>query len=131
MTGWPDLSPPRLLVDVSLWSAELANLVAAIRRVSPFADSFHFDVSDAHFAPSLLFFPDLVRSLRPFTKRPFHVHLMVERSTALIPEFLISGADVITIHGEVGTSEVEAAIKAIAAEAVRQVWRCVWTRRSK
>lgn len=113
MSGWPDLPRTRLLADISLWSADLANLAAAIERMDPFADSFHLDVSDAHFAPSLLFFPDLVRALRPLTKRPFHVHLMVERPTALIADFVASGADAITVHAEAGESEVEAAIQAI------------------
>jgi ribulose-phosphate 3-epimerase len=111
--AWPDLPNTRLLADVSLWSANLANLAAEIQSLDPYADSFHLDVSDAHFAPSLLFFPDLVRALRPLTNRPFHVHLMVERPTSLIPEFLASGADVVTVHAEVGRSEAEAAIEAI------------------
>ena len=111
--GWQDLPHTRLLADVSLWSADLANLAAGIERIEPFADSFHIDVSDAHFAPSLLFFPDLVRAIRPLTKRPFHIHLMVERPTTLIEDFVASGADVITIHAEVGKSEAAAAIQAI------------------
>src|SRR5580658_9210181 len=96
--SWQDLPRTRLLTDVSLWSADLANLAAAIERVEPFADSYHFDVCDAHFAPTLLFFPDLLRALRPLTARPFHVHLMVERPTALIEDFVASGADLITVH---------------------------------
>ncbi|HYW44930.1 MAG TPA: ribulose-phosphate 3-epimerase [Bryobacteraceae bacterium] len=112
-SGWRDLPHTRLLADVSLWSADLANLAAGIERVEPFADSFHLDVSDAHFAPGLLFFPDLMRALRPLTKRPFHIHLMVERPTTLIEDFAASGADVITIHAEVGESEAAAAIQAI------------------
>ena len=112
-SGWQDLPRTRLLADVSLWSADLANLAAGIERVEPFADSFHLDVSDAHFVPSLLFFPDLVRALRPLTKRPFHIHLMVERPTTLVEDFVASGADVITIHAETGQSEASAAIQAI------------------
>jgi ribulose-phosphate 3-epimerase len=112
-SGCQDLPRTRLLADVSLWSADLANLAAEIERVEPFADSFHLDVSDAHFAPSLLFFPDLVCALRPLTKRPFHIHLMVERPTTLIEDFVASGADVITIHAEVGEFEAAAAIQAI------------------
>jgi ribulose-phosphate 3-epimerase len=96
-----------------LWSADLANLAAGIARIEPFADSFHIDVSDAHFAPGLLFFPDLVCALRPLTRRPFHIHLMVERPTTLIDDFVASGADVITIHAEVGKSEAAAALQAI------------------
>jgi len=112
-SGWRDLPRTRLLADVSLWSADLANLAAGIERVEPFADSFHLDVSDAHFAPSLLFFPDLVRALRPLTKRPFHIHLMVERPTTLVEDFVASGADAITVHAEAGKSEAAAAIQAI------------------
>ena len=112
-SGWQDLPRTRLLADVSLWSADLANLAAGIERVEPFADSFHLDVSDAHFAPSLLFFPDLMGAMRPLTKRPFHIHLMVERPTILIEDFVANGADAITVHAEVGESEAAAAIQAI------------------
>ena len=110
---WRDLPHARLLADVSLWSGDLSNLAASIGRVDSFADSYHLDVSDAHFAPTLLFFPDLVRALRPLTMRPFHVHLMVDRPTALIEEFLASGADAITVHAEVGECEASTAIEAI------------------
>jgi len=113
MKGWQDLPRTRLLADVSLWSANLANLAAGIERVDPFADSFHLDVSDAHFAASLLFFPDLIRALRPLSKRPFHIHLMVERPATMIEELVASGADVITVHAELGESKVDAAIEAI------------------
>ncbi len=113
MKGWQDLPPTRLLADVSLWSANLANLAAGVERVDPFADSFHLDVSDAHFAASLLFFPDLIRALRPLSKRPFHIHLMVERPATMIEELVASGADVITVHAELGESKVDAAIEAI------------------
>jgi ribulose-phosphate 3-epimerase len=109
-TGWQDLPRRHLLADVSLCSG-LANLAAGIERVEPFADSFHLDVSDAHFAPSLLFFPDLVRALRPLIKRPLHIHMLVERPTTLIEDFVASAADVITVHAEVGKSEAPAAIQ--------------------
>jgi ribulose-phosphate 3-epimerase len=108
-----DVPHSRLLADVSLWSADLANLAAEVRRLDPFADSFHLDVCDAHFAPGLLFFPDLVHALRPLTGRPFHVHLMAERPTSLIADFAAAGADLITVHAEAGESEVESAIDAI------------------
>jgi ribulose-phosphate 3-epimerase len=110
---WQNPEHTRLLADISLWSADLANLAASMERLEPFADSFHFDVSDARFAPSLLFFPDLIRALRPLTNRPFHVHLMVDRPTMFIEEFVACGADVITVHAEVGQSEAAAAIQAI------------------
>jgi ribulose-phosphate 3-epimerase len=112
-SSWQDPAHTGLLAEISLWSADLANLAAEIERLEPFADSFHLDVSDAHFAPSLLFFPDLIRALRPLTNRPFHIHLMVDRPTVLIDEFVACGADMITVHAEVGKAEAAAAIQAI------------------
>lgn len=91
-----------LRLDLSLWSADLANLQSEIARVEPFADSFHLDVCDGHFAPILLFFPDLVARLRPFTTKPFHLHLMATRPMDLLPAFLDAGVDEITVPLELG-----------------------------
>jgi ribulose-phosphate 3-epimerase len=109
--GWSHLPTDRLLADVSLWSADLANLQAAVRRLSPWADSFHLDAADAHFVPSLLFFPDLIRAIRPHTTVPFHVHLMAEYPSQLAAEFLDAGADLLTVHVENGEREASAAIE--------------------
>jgi len=100
------LPKSRLLMDFSLWSADLANLAGEIRRTEPFADCYHLDVADAHFVPGLLFFPDLVASLRPYTAKPFHVHLMVDQPTKLIPDFIQAGADIVTVHLESDEHEV-------------------------
>jgi len=99
------------LADVSLWSADLSNLEAAVRRVSPWADSFHLDAADGHFVPNLLFFPDLIRAIRPHTAVPFHVHLMADRPAILAAEFLDAGADLLTVHVENGEREAGAAIE--------------------
>jgi ribulose-phosphate 3-epimerase len=90
----------RLLADFSLWSCDLTNIGGDIRRTEPFADMYHIDVADGHFVPSLLFFPDLVAALRPMTRRPFHVHLMVARPSSLIGEFADAGASILTVHYE-------------------------------
>lgn len=84
--------------DLSLWSADLADLRGAVRRLQP--DAFHFDVSDNHFVPGLLFFPEIVKQLRPETKALFHVHLMTERPESLVEAFADAGADWITVHEE-------------------------------
>src|ERR1017187_527305 len=109
--GWSELPDDRLLIDVSLWSADLANLEAAARRLSPWADSFHLDAADGHFVPSLLFFPDLIRAIRPHTTVPFHVHLMAEYPSLVAGEFLDAGADLLTVHVENGEREAGAAIE--------------------
>jgi ribulose-phosphate 3-epimerase len=82
-----------LKCSTSLWSADLANLAAEIRRVEPYSERFHLDVADGHYVPNLLFFPDLVRALRPHTKVPFEVHLMVTDPLAWIMPFAEAGAD--------------------------------------
>lgn len=91
-----------LLLDVSLWSADLANLEKEIQRLEPFSDSFHFDAADGHFVPVLLFFPDLLARLRELTRAEFHVHLMATRPMDLLGAFLDAGADRITLPFEVG-----------------------------
>jgi ribulose-phosphate 3-epimerase len=111
MPGWSHLPTDRLLADVSLWSADLANLEAVVRRLSPWADSFHLDAADGHFVPSLLFFPDLIRAIRPHTAVPFHVHLMADSPSLLAPDFLDAGADLLTVHVENGEREAGAAIE--------------------
>jgi ribulose-phosphate 3-epimerase len=101
-------------LDVSLWSADLARLAEEIRRLEPFADSFHLDASDGTLARALLFFPDLIRAIRPITTRPLHVHLMAQRSARWVDDFAEAGADWITIHAEA----------ADAAEALERVRQC-------
>jgi ribulose-phosphate 3-epimerase len=91
---------PRLAADLSLWSADLGRLEEEVRGAEPHADSFHFDVADAHFVPSLLFFPEVVARLRTVTQAQFHVHLMVERPDLLCEPFLEAGADWVTVHVE-------------------------------
>ena len=91
-----------LLLDISLWSADLANLESEIRRLEPFADSFHFDAADGHFVPALLFFPDLIARLREMTRVPFHLHLMATRPLDLLDPFLDAGVDRVTVPIEIG-----------------------------
>lgn len=77
----------------SLWSADLCNLEAEIKRIEPYSDRFHIDVADGHYVPTLLFFPDLVQAMRPHTRLPFEVHLIVEQPWNWIDPFVEAGAD--------------------------------------
>lgn len=91
-----------LWLDVSLWSADLANLERDIRRLEPFADSFHLDAADGHYARTLLFFPDLVARIRLITAKPLHVHLFATRPMDLAPLFIAAGANWLTVPLESG-----------------------------
>jgi ribulose-phosphate 3-epimerase len=100
---WFDRLPQgRMLAEVSLWSADLGQLEADLLRVADGTDMFHIDVADGHFAPAMLFFPDLVARLRRVTAVPFHVHLMTADNVLLhqIEQFAEAGADLISVHAE-------------------------------
>lgn len=109
---WEKLPDSRLLVEVSLWSADPTRFSEEIKRMDEWVDLYHIDVSDAHFVPGLLFFADLVKALRPLTTRPFHVHLMTDNPLNHIADFAEAGADLISVHAENGPF-VPAALDAI------------------
>jgi ribulose-phosphate 3-epimerase len=82
-----------LKCSTSLWSADLANLATEIKRVEPYSERFHLDVADGHYVPTMLFFPDLVKSIRKHTARPLEVHLMTTDPCIWIAPFIEAGAD--------------------------------------
>ena len=82
-----------LKCSTSLWSADLGNLTAEMKRVEPYSERFHLDVADGPYVNTLLFFPDLVKALRPHTKVPFEMHLMVTDPLAWVEPFVDAGAD--------------------------------------
>jgi ribulose-phosphate 3-epimerase len=101
------LPADRLLVEMSLWSADLGRLEADTQRVEAGTDIFHIDVADGHFSPAMLLFPDLVARLRRVTAKPFHVHLMIADGVVddQITQFAEAGADLISIHAENGNAK--------------------------
>lgn len=105
--------------STSLWSADLANLAADMRRVDPFSERFHIDVADGHYVPNLLFFPDQVKALRPHSRLPFEVHLMTTGPLAWIDPFVEAGADIIIfcLDSAKNPGEVLRAIKAHGKQA--------------
>jgi ribulose-phosphate 3-epimerase len=65
------------------------------------ADYIHIDVMDGHFVPQITLGASAVKALRPWTKLPFDVHLMVTDPQSQIDYFAEAGADIITVHFEV------------------------------
>jgi ribulose-phosphate 3-epimerase len=92
----------RLLAEFSLWSASLGRMAEDIARVDPHVDIYHADVSDGHFSPALLLFPDLLAQVRKAMTKPLHVHLMVSDAILIeqVKQFAEAGADVISVHAE-------------------------------
>ena len=87
----------------SVLAADFARLGDEIRAIDTAgADYIHIDVMDGHFVPNLTIGPDVVKALRPHTKLPFDVHLMIAPADPLIPRFADAGADILSVHPEAG-----------------------------
>ena len=87
----------------SVLAADFARLGDEIRALDTAgADYIHIDVMDGHFVPNLTIGPDVVKALRPHSKLPFDVHLMIAPADPLIPRFADAGADILSVHPEAG-----------------------------
>jgi len=85
----------------SILSADFAKLGEEIKDVERGgADYIHVDVMDGHFVPNITIGPLIVEAIRPVTKLPLDVHLMIENPDLYIESFANAGADYITVHVE-------------------------------
>ena len=92
----------RVKIAPSILSADFSVLGNEIKKLDESGcDYIHIDVMDGHFVPNLTIGPDVIKSVRSYSSKPFDVHLMINPVLKFLKDYINAGADIITIHHEI------------------------------